>query len=70
LKISDINCILIIFFSSPELFEDLYHNATNFCGTVRPNQKGMRSTFGKKLKTEGIKTRVKGELTATIWKDK
>jgi hypothetical protein len=60
------------FFSSPYLFDNLHMKAINCCGTVRPNQKGMPSDFGKKprLKQGEIKIRVKGELTAIVWKDK
>jgi hypothetical protein len=45
---------------------------TNYCDTIKPNQKGMPSDFGKKLilKQGNIKTRVKGDLTAVVWKDK
>jgi hypothetical protein len=45
--------------------------ALNF-GKVKPNCKGMHSNFGRKLKLkwDDIKTRVKGDFTAVIWKDK
>jgi hypothetical protein len=60
------------FFSSPELFDDLHTKAINCCGTVRPNHKGMPRDFGKtlKLKQGEISTRVWGDLTAVLWKDK
>jgi hypothetical protein len=59
-------------FSSPDLFDDLHTKAINCCGTVRPNQKGMPTAFGRKLKLKqsDIKTRVKGDLRAVVWKDK
>jgi hypothetical protein len=59
-------------FSSPDLFDDLHMKAINCCGTVRPNQKGITSDFGRKLRLKqgDIKTRVKGDLTTTVWKDK
>jgi hypothetical protein len=42
------------------------------CGTVRPNQNGMPTNFRRKLRPKwgDIKTRVNGDLTATVWKDK
>jgi hypothetical protein len=42
-----------------------------FC-TVRPNQKGMFTDFRRKLKLKlgNIKTRVKGDFTPMVWKDK
>jgi hypothetical protein len=61
------------FFSSPDLFDDLHTRAINCCGTVRQNCKGMPEGFDSKtlkLKRGDIYTRVKGNLTATIWKDK
>jgi hypothetical protein len=44
----------------------------NCCGTVRPNQKGMPSEFGRKLRLKqgDIKTKVKGDLTTVVWKGK
>jgi hypothetical protein len=55
LKIWDTNCTWIIFFSSPDLFDDLHTKAINFHGNV---------------KWGDIKTMVKGDLTTTVWKDK
>jgi hypothetical protein len=40
------------FFSSPDLFDDLHTKDINCYGTEGPNQKGMPSNFGKKIKTE------------------
>jgi hypothetical protein len=70
LKMWDTNCTLVN--SSPELFNDLHIETTNCCGTVRPNTKvTTRSTGHKmKLKQSAIWTRVKGNLTALMWKDK
>jgi hypothetical protein len=60
------------FFSSPDLFSDLHSRKINCCGTVGLNQKGMPQEFRKTMKlTHGdIRTRVRGNLTAMIWKDK
>jgi hypothetical protein len=59
-------------FSSPDLYDNLHAKVTNCCGSVRPNRKGMPSDFGRKfgLKWGHIKTRVKGDLTAIVRKDK
>jgi hypothetical protein len=56
----------------PDLFDDLHMKAINCCGTVRSNQKGMPSDFGRKLRLKrgDKKTRVKGDLKAVVWKDK
>jgi hypothetical protein len=60
------------FFSSLELFDNLDTKAINCCGTVRQNRRGMPTDFQKTLKlTRGdIKTRIRGDLTAVVWKDK
>jgi hypothetical protein len=60
------------FFSSPDLFDNLYIRKINCCGTVRLNRKGMPQEFRKTMKlTWGdIRTRVRGNLTAMIWKNK
>ena len=59
------------FLASPMLFYNL-QSTTNFCGTVTPNRKRMLKTSGQKMKQKqgDIKTRVKGNLTATVCKDK
>jgi hypothetical protein len=56
---------------SPHLFDNLNTKAINYCGTVRPNRKGMPSDFGRKLrlKQADTKTRVKDDLTAIVWKE-
>jgi hypothetical protein len=60
------------FFSSQALFDDLHSNTINCCGTVRPNRKGTLQNFGHKIKLKrgDLKTKGKGNFTATIWKDK
>jgi hypothetical protein len=60
------------FFSSPDLFDYLHTKAINFCGTVRPNRKEMPRDFGTKLRLKrgDLKTRVRGVLTAIVWKEK
>jgi hypothetical protein len=56
-------------FSSPDIFDDSCSNDIKSWGTI---QKGMQQDFGKKLKLKwgDIKTRVKGNLTSIVWKDK
>jgi hypothetical protein len=60
------------YFSSPNLFDNLHMKARNCCGIVRPKRKGMPSDFGRKLRLKwgDLKTRVRGDLTAIVWKDK
>jgi hypothetical protein len=60
------------FFSSQATFYGLHTETINCCGTVRPNRKGMPKNFGHtmKMKRSDVKTKVKGNLTATVWKDK
>jgi hypothetical protein len=60
------------FFSSPDLFDNLHTKAINCCGTVRPNRKGMPRDFGAKLRLKqgDLKTRVRGDLTSIVQKDK
>lgn len=64
------------FFTSPELYEDLYHNhSTSACGTVRYNRRGLPKDIMCK-RPEGIsergdmKFRQKGCLVASVWRDK
>jgi hypothetical protein len=57
------------FFSCHDLLYDIHMKALNYCGTVRPNQKGMPSDLGRKLGLKQCdikKTRVKGSLTAVV----
>jgi hypothetical protein len=44
----------------------------NCCGTVRPNRKWMLKNSGHKMKMKSgdLKTKAKGNLTATVCKDK
>ena len=60
------------FFSSPASFDDLHTTKKHCCGTVRPNRKWMLMNSGHKtkMKSGDLKTKVKGNLTATVWKDK
>ena len=60
------------FFSSPASLDDLHTKTISCCGTVRPNRKWMPKNFGQKMKMKSgdLKTKVKGNLTATVWKDK
>ena len=60
------------FFSSSASFDDLRTKAMNNCGTVRPNRKGMPKYFGDKvnMKNGDLKTKVKGNMTTIVLKDK
>jgi hypothetical protein len=60
---------------SPDVYDDLHIHtrAVNCCKTVWQNRKGMLGDFGDKtlkLKWCDIHARVRGVLTAMIWKDK
>jgi hypothetical protein len=59
------------FFLSPAVFDDL-HTKTSCFGVVIPGRKGMRKSFGKKikLKWDDIKTAVRSNLTDVVWKDR
>ena len=59
------------FFSSPASFDDSHTKTIYCCGTVRPNRKGMLKNFGHKMKLKKgeLKTKMKGNLTGTVWKD-
>ena len=52
--------------------DDLHIKTMNCCGTGRPNRKGMLKNFGHtmKLKSGDLKTKLKGNLRAIVWKDK
>jgi hypothetical protein len=54
------------------LCDDLRTESVNCCGTVRPNRKGMLKNFEHtmKLKSSDLKTKLKGNLRAILWKDK
>ena len=60
------------FFSSPALVDDLHTKTINYCGTVRPNRKGMPEDFGHKMRMKrgDLQIKVKGNLIAIVWKDK
>ena len=57
------------FFSSPASFDDLHTKTINSCATVRPKRKWMPKNSGQKIKMKSgdLKTKVKGNLTATVW---
>jgi len=59
------------FFSYPASFDDLHTKTLNCCGTVRPNRKWITKYFGHKMKMKSgdLKTKVKGNLTAPVWKN-
>ena len=60
------------FLLSSALFDDLRTKAINYCGSVRPNRKGMPENLEHKmqLKRGNLKNKVKGNLTARVWKEK
>ena len=61
------------FFSSPELFDDLTNKQIYFCGTVKPNRKGMPQDLvpkTTKLKRGDIHVKTRADLTAVLWRDK
>ena len=61
------------FFSSPELFDDLANKQIYYCGTVRPNRRGMPQDLRSKttkLKRGDICVRTRADLTAKQWWDK
>jgi hypothetical protein len=65
-------CYMDSFFSSLDLLDDLHMKDINCCGVVRLNQKRMPRGFGRKLRLKqgDIITRVRGDFTAIVWKDK
>ena len=61
------------FFSSPDLFDELAQKKISCCGTVRLNRKGMPKDLEPKalrLKSDDIRARTRGDLTAVVWRDK
>jgi hypothetical protein len=60
------------YFTSPDLFKDLYKRKIVCCGTVRHNRQGIPPQFwSKALKMKkGDVSRVCGNLMAVCWKDK
>jgi hypothetical protein len=61
-----------IFYSSSELFQQMLLKQIYCCGTVRLNRRGMPEAIkAAKLKKRGQTiTMQKGNLVATVWKDK
>jgi hypothetical protein len=59
------------FFSSPASYDDLHTKTIQCCGIVRPNRKWITKHFERrmKMKSGDLKTKVKGNLTATVWKN-
>jgi hypothetical protein len=66
----DINCTRTIFFSSPNLIDDLTKIKINCWGTVRTYRKGMPQDLLPPLKRGDILSRTRNDLTAMGWKDK
>jgi hypothetical protein len=60
------------FFSLPGLFGVLHMKAKNCYCTIAPNQKGMPVDFRRQLRLKwcDMKTRVRDDLTAIVWKEK
>jgi len=61
------------YFTSPDLFDDLFQRTINACGTVRHGRRGMLRDTGpkyRKMKRGDIATRVRGTLRAVRWKDR
>ena len=61
------------YFTSPALFDNLFHHKMNVCGTVRNDRCGMPWDTGPKslkMKRGDIMTRVGGSLRAVHWKDR
>jgi len=61
------------YFTSPDLFDDLFQRKINACGTVRQDRRGMPRDIRRKslkLKRGDIVTRVRGTIRAVRWKDR
>jgi len=61
------------YFTPPTLFDDLFQQKINACGTVRHDRRGMPRDIGPKslkMKRGDIRTRVRGNLRAVCWKDR
>jgi hypothetical protein len=61
------------FFSSLDLFDHMHKSCINCCGTVRQNITEIPRDINNKtlkLKISDICARVRGNMTAVIWKDK
>jgi 5-formyltetrahydrofolate cyclo-ligase len=61
-----------IFYSSSELFQQMLLKQIYCCGTVRLNRRGMPEAIkaAKRKKRGQTITMQKGNLVATVWKDK
>ncbi|XP_078594315.1 uncharacterized protein LOC144872080 [Branchiostoma floridae x Branchiostoma japonicum] len=58
------------YFSSPQLFQELYQQGTTATGTVRSNRKGLpRQAVNKKLRNNETAERRKGNLLCVAYKD-
>jgi len=59
------------FFSSPASYDNLHTKTVHCYGTVRPNRQWITKYFEHrmKMKSGDLKTKVKGNLTATVWKN-
>jgi len=59
-------------FSPPALFDNSHTKTIYCCRTVRPNRKGMLKNFvhSMKMKKGKLKTKVKGNTTDIVRKDK
>jgi hypothetical protein len=61
------------FFSGPDLTDNLCTRAASCCGMVGYNHKGKpKGSFSRTIKSrwDDVHARVRGDLTAVIWKDK
>ena len=60
------------FFSSLALFEELHNKTINCCGTISSKTQEILKNFRQKIELNqgDIKTRMRENLTATVWKDK
>ncbi|KAL8597800.1 hypothetical protein ACOMHN_004915 [Nucella lapillus] len=58
------------YFSSPQLFTDLYQQGTTATGTVRANRRGLpRAALNQRLQNHQVAERRKGNLLCVVYKD-
>ncbi|KAL8561269.1 hypothetical protein ACOMHN_047125 [Nucella lapillus] len=58
------------YFSSPQLFTDLYQQGTTATGTVRANRRGLpRAAINQRLQNHQVAERRKGNLLCVVYKD-